>query len=344
MVSETGAGVKNEVTGTTHTAKITRSYDEDGNLLTESTADTSGGDATRTAAYHYDSHGLNDSVTDAENKVTSYEHDAFGRVSGMTDPAGTHLTYTYTYTAQGKRATSVLNDWTGDPSGTVHDLTVESNAYDPAGRLASTTDAMGATTSYTYFDDGLAATTTSKQVTQADGSKHDIVQEANTYDPAGNLTKQVTGGGTSTQTFTIDALGRTTTSVFDPGGLARTTTLVYDGDDRVKQQTQSISSGKTLTVSSKYDRAGNVTKQAATDGTTTHITTGTYDDRGLPLTTISPRGNVTGADADTYTTTYRYDALGRLVQKTSPFRICGGERRCRDHGQADHPDRLQHLW
>ncbi|MFJ9121900.1 LamG-like jellyroll fold domain-containing protein [Streptomyces sp. NPDC102394] len=316
VVSETGAGVKNEVTGTTHTAKITRSYDEDGNLLTESTADTSGGDATRTAAYHYNSHGLNDSVTDAENNVTSYEHDAFGRVSGMTDPAGTHLTYTYT--AQGKRATTVLNDWTGDPSGTVHDLTVESNAYDPAGRLASTTDAMGATTSYTYFDDGLAATTTSKQVTQADGSKHDIVQEANTYDPAGNLTKQVTGGGTSTQTFTIDALGRTTTSVFDPGGLARTTTLAYDGDDRVKQQTQSISSGKTLTVSSEYDNAGNVTKQTATDGTTTHITTGTYDDRGLPLTAVSPRGNVTGADADTYTTTYRYDALGRLVQKTSP--------------------------
>ncbi|MFE2064059.1 LamG-like jellyroll fold domain-containing protein [Streptomyces sp. NPDC059467] len=316
VVSETGAGVKNEVTGTTHTAKVTRAYDEDGNLLSESTADTTGGDATRTAAYHYDSHGLNDSVTDAESNVTSYEHDAFGRVSGTTDPAGTHLAYTYT--AQGKRAATVLDDWTGDPAGTVRDLTVESNAYDPAGRLASTTDAMGATTSYTYFDDDLAATTTSKQVTQADGSKRDIVQEANTYDPAGNLTKQVTGGGTSTQTFTVDTLGRTRTSILDPGGLARTTTLDYDGDDRVRQQTQSISSGKSLTVSSEYDSAGNITKQTAADGTTTHITTGTYDDRGLPLTAVSPRGNVTGADAGAYTTTYRYDALGRPVQETSP--------------------------
>ncbi|MFC9076742.1 LamG-like jellyroll fold domain-containing protein [Streptomyces sp. NPDC057062] len=316
VVTETGAGVKNEVTGATHTAKTTRSYDEDGNLLSESTADTSGGDATRATAYHYNSHGLKDAVTDAESNVTSYEYDAFGRATAMTDPAGAR--FAYTYTAQGKRATTVLNDWRGDPSGTVHDLTVESDAYDPAGRLASTTDAMGATTSYTYFDDGLAATTTSKQVTQADGSKRDIVQEANTYDPAGNLTKQVTGGGTSTQTFTIDALGRTTTSVFDPGGLARTTTLAYDRDNRVKQQTQSIGSNKTMTVSAEYDSAGNITKQTATDGTTTHIATGTYDDRGLPLTAVSPRGNATGANASAYTTTYRYDALGRLVQETSP--------------------------
>ncbi|MEU8932882.1 LamG-like jellyroll fold domain-containing protein [Streptomyces sp. NPDC048409] len=316
VVSETGAGVKNEITGTTHTAKITRAYDEDGNLLSESAADTTGGDTSRTTAYHYNSLGLNDSVTDAENNVTAYEHDAFGRVSGTTDPAGTHLTYTYT--AQGQRATTVLDDWTGDPSGTVRDLTVESNAYDPAGRLASTTDAMGATTSYTYFDDGLAATTTSQQVTQADGSKHDIVQEANTYDSAGNLTKQITGGGKSTQTFTVDALGRTKTSVFDPSGLARTTILDYDGDDRVKQQTQSISSGRTLTVSTEYDSAGNVTKQTTTDGTSTHITSGTYDDRGLPLTAVSPRGNVTGTNASAYTTIYRHDALGRLVQETSP--------------------------
>jgi len=53
--------------------------------------------------------------------------------------------------------------------GRIERLPVVSNAYDPAGRLASTTDAMGATTSYTYYDDGLAATTTAQQVTQTDG-------------------------------------------------------------------------------------------------------------------------------------------------------------------------------
>ncbi|MEJ8667532.1 hypothetical protein WKI71_00150 [Streptomyces sp. MS1.AVA.1] len=214
VVAETGAAVKNEITATTHTAKITRDYDEDGNLLSETTADTTGGDTARATTYHYNEHGLNDTVTDAEQNTTLLAHDELGRVKGMTDPAGTHVSYTYT--PRGQHATTVLDDWTGDPSGTIRDLTVQSNAYDPAGRLASTTDAMGATTSYTYFDDGLPATTTAKQVTQTDGTKHDIVLEANSYNPAGHLTKQVTASGKTTQTYTVDALGRTETSVLDP--------------------------------------------------------------------------------------------------------------------------------
>ncbi|ELS55655.1 LamG-like jellyroll fold domain-containing protein [Streptomyces viridochromogenes] len=316
VVTETGAAVKNEITGTTHTAKITRGYDEDGNLLSEEKTDLSGGDTARTTTYHYNAYGLNDSVTDAEQNTTLLQHDELGRVSGMTDPAGTH--FTYTYTARGGHATTILDDWRGDPSGTVRDLTVVSNAYDPAGRLASTTDAMGATTAYTYFDDGLPATATAKQVTQADGTKHDIVLESNTYDAAGNLTKQVTGGGKTTRTYTVDALGRTATSVLDPAGLNRSTTYTYDGDDRVKEQTQTIAGTKKLTTTSEYDTAGNLTKQTVTDGKTTHTTTGTYDYRGLPLTSVSPRGNVTGANASAYTSTYRYDALGRLVQQTAP--------------------------
>ncbi|MFI2205980.1 LamG-like jellyroll fold domain-containing protein [Streptomyces sp. NPDC020192] len=316
VVTETGAAVKNEITGTTHTAQITRSYDDDGNLLSDTEKDTTGGDTARTTTYHYDAYGLNDSTTDAEQNTTLFEHDQLGRVDGMTDPAGTH--FTYTYTPRGEHATTVLNGWTGDPSGTVHDLTVVSHAYDPAGRLASTTDAMGATTAYTYYDDGLPATTTAEQVTQADGSKHDIALESDTYDPAGNLTQQVTGGGKTTRTFTVDALGRTQRTVLDPSGLDRVSTFAYDGDDRVTQETDSITGDTQLAVSSQYDTAGDLTRQSVTDGTTTHVTTHTYDDRGLPLTTVAPRGNETGADASAFTTTYRYDELGRLVARTAP--------------------------
>ncbi|MFE6417422.1 LamG-like jellyroll fold domain-containing protein [Streptomyces rochei] len=316
VVAESGVGVKNEITGTTHTAKITRSYDEDGNLLSETTTDTTGSDPARTTTYQYNARGLNSTVIDAEQNTTRYEYDELGQAIGMSNAAGTH--FTYSYTPRGQHATTVLDDWSGDPSGTVRDLTVVSNAYDPAGRLASTTDAMGATTAYTYFDDGLPATTTARQVTQADGSRHDILLESNTYDPAGNLTKQVTGGGATTQTYTVDALGRTTTSVLDPGGLNRTSTFTYDGDDRIKQATQSITGDKKLATTSVYDTAGNLTQQTVTDGTTTRTTTSTYDDRGLPLTTVSPRGNAPGADPSLFTTSYRYDALGRLVQETAP--------------------------
>ncbi|MDX3184912.1 DNRLRE domain-containing protein [Streptomyces sp. ME02-7008A-1] len=317
VVSESGVGVKNEITGVTHTAKITRSYDADGNLLTESAEDTSGGDAKRTTSYHYDSHGLNDTVTDAEDHVTSLTHDAMGRAATTTDPTGTRLTYAYT--PRGQHAETVLKDWTGSPTGEVRDLVVTSNAYDPAGRLASSTDAMGATTTFSYFDDGLTATSTARQVKQADGTRRDVQLESNTYDGAGNLTRQVTGGGSVTMTHTVDATGRTTRSALDPDGLNRITDLAYDADDRLTEESRPVDgSGKRLTTTAEYDAAGNVTRQQITDGTSTHITTSTYDQRGLPTSTVAPRGNAEGADPDTYRTTYRYDALGRLVETKAP--------------------------
>ncbi|MCX2928396.1 LamG-like jellyroll fold domain-containing protein [Streptomyces sp. NEAU-W12] len=316
VVTETGAGVKNEITDVTHTARISRTFDPDGNLLTETTEDTTGGDPARTITHTYDNHGLPDTVTDAEGSTTTYTHDALGRVKSETDPAGT--TVTYAYTPRRQLAETVLKDWTGDPTGEVHDLVLESRAYDPAGRLASTTDAMGATTSYTYFDDGLTATVTAEQVTKSDGTRRDIVPESNSYDGTGHLTRQITGGGTTTVTHQVDATGRTVKSVLDPAGLNRVTTFAYDGDDRVTEQTQPITGDRTLTTTSDYDTAGNPVRQTITDGDTTHTTTHSYDDRGLPLTTVTPRGNAAGADPTAYTTTYRYDALGRLAQQTAP--------------------------
>ncbi|MCY0939522.1 LamG-like jellyroll fold domain-containing protein [Streptomyces sp. H34-S4] len=306
--SETGPGVKNEVTGTTHTAAVNRTYDADGLLLTESTQDTTGGDAARTTTYQYDTHGLNEIVTDAADNKTAFKHDTMGRVTQETDSAGNVVTHSFT--KRGNLAESVLKNWTGDPSGQTRDLVLVSHAYDPAGRLASTTDAMGATTAYTYFDDGLKATATATSVTMSDGTQRDIVLESNAYDGAGNLTTQTTGGGKTTVTSTVDATGRTTQTILDPNGLNRVTTTAYDGDNRITASTQSLDdTSKKLTATTQYDAAGNPKKSTVTDGTTTRSSTATFDQRGLPLTEVSPRGN---------TTTNRYDALGRLVEQTAP--------------------------
>ncbi len=308
VASETGPGVKNEITGITHTAKISRTYDADGRLLTESTQDTTGGDATRTTTYRYDAVGLNESVTDPAGNESAFGHDALGRVTRETDPAGNVVTHAFT--RRGQPAESVLKDWTGDPSGHTRDLVLVSHAYDPAGRLASSTDAMGATTAFTYYDDGLKATTTAKGVTRADGTRRDILLESNSYDGAGNLTAQTTSGGRTTVN-TIDTTGRVTRSVFDPAGLNRVTTSAYDAEDRITEQTRSIdaSAGKLVTTN-EFDAAGNTKKATVTDGTTTRVTSGTFDQRGLPLTRVSPRGN---------TSTNRYDVLGRLVETTAPL-------------------------
>ncbi|MEV6576241.1 LamG-like jellyroll fold domain-containing protein [Streptomyces sp. NPDC051577] len=307
VTSETGPGVKNEITGVTHTAKISRTYDADGLLLTESGQDTTGGDATRTTTYRYNALGLNESVTDPAGNEATFGHHALGRVIRETNPAGNIATHAFT--KRGQLAESVLKDWTGDPSGQIRDLVLVSNAYDPAGRLASTTDAMGATTAFTYYDDGLKATSTAKQVTQANGSKKDIVLESAVYDGAGNVLSQIVNGGRTTHN-TVDATGRVTRAVFDPNGLNRITTAAYDGDNRVTEQTQSIdATGKKLTSTTEYDVVGNPKKATVTDGTGTRITTGTFDQRGLPVTQVTPRGN---------TTTSRHDVLGRLVETTAP--------------------------
>nr|WP_267887314.1 LamG-like jellyroll fold domain-containing protein [Streptomyces sp. WM6372] len=307
VATETGPGVKNEITGITHTAKISRTFDADGQLLTQSTQDTTGADPTRTTTYHYDAQGLNDSVTDPAGNETTIGHDALGRVVSETNPAGDVVTHAFT--KRGQLAESVLKDWTGDPSSQTHDLVLVSHAYDPAGRLASTTDSMGATTTFTYYDDGLKASATAKQVTQSDGSKKDILLNAAVYDGAGNTVSQTASGGRTTAT-TVDATGRVTRSVFDPNGLNRVTNITYDADDHITESTHSIdASGKKATSTTEYDQAGNAKKVTVTDGTTARITSGTYDQRGMPLTQVTPRGN---------TTTNRYDVLGRLVETTAP--------------------------
>lgn len=131
--TETGPGIKNEITGVTHTAKVSRTYDADGQLLTESTQDTTGGDATRTTTYRYNALGLNESTVDAAGNESTFGHDALGRVIRETDPAGNVVTHAFTQ--RGQLAESVLKDWTGNPSGGTRDLVLVSNAYDPAGRL-----------------------------------------------------------------------------------------------------------------------------------------------------------------------------------------------------------------
>ncbi|WP_437345056.1 LamG-like jellyroll fold domain-containing protein [Streptomyces bacillaris] len=318
VVTETGTGIENEISGTTHTGRISRTFDTDGNLLTEVAEDLTGGDTKRTTGYHYDEFGRPDRVTDAEGGTTSFVHDGLGRTVSETDALGTTLAHTFT--PRGMHATTVLKDWTGDPSGETRDLILVSNSYDPAGRLATVTDAMGATTAYTYYADGLPATTTARQVLQADGTRRDIVLETTAYDAAGHPTRQTAGGGTTVVTHTVDRTGRTTRSVLDPDGLNRVTTIGYDADDRVTEQSSTIDgSGQKLTSTTEYDGAGNPVRAAVTDGTgPARATVSTFDQRGLPLTTVGARGTPAGADAAAHTTLYRYDALGRLVESKAP--------------------------
>ncbi|MFJ9690754.1 LamG-like jellyroll fold domain-containing protein [Kitasatospora sp. NPDC101183] len=315
--AQTGPKVADAVSGDIHQTKATVVFDADGRVTSNTTADIVGTDGSRTVSTSYDSAGRVDADTDAMSGVTRYGYDALGRRTTVTDALGQVTRFTYTPRSQ--PATTVVEGWNGDGKG-VRNLTLESRAYDPAGRLASRTDAMGAVTAYTYFDDGLSATTTAQDVTQADGSTRSIVLEADEYDGAGHLVKQTTGGGRTTTVSTVDPSGRVTQTVLDPAGLARTATLGYDADDRVTTSTVKVGATENSVQTNTYDGAGRLTRSqlASSAGGATAVSTFSYDQRGLVTAATSPNGNATGADPAAYTTNYQYDALGRGISTTAP--------------------------
>ncbi|MEU6278871.1 DNRLRE domain-containing protein [Streptomyces sp. NPDC047028] len=311
----TGPATTNKVTGTGHRARTTYTYDADGRPLTEAVADLTGGDATRTTTRTYDGHGLLGTLTDPEGDQETYTYDVYGRQTSRTMPG--QGTFRYTYTALGQLATNTLTGYTGDPNdpSAARDVVLDSYAYDPAGRLAEHTDAMGRTTRTTYYDDGLQAQEILSGFHDPDGTTRDLVLSDRTYDAAGNLVQETTGNGKVTTAYEVDAAGRTTASVLDPAGLARRTAYTYDAGDEVLTETHTGAGGtRTEKVTLDRDITGAVTKQTVENGTDDLVTTYHVDDRGLVTSETSPRGNATGADPASYTTDYTYDALGRPTE------------------------------
>ncbi|MFF4161007.1 LamG-like jellyroll fold domain-containing protein [Streptomyces sp. NPDC001678] len=258
VVEQTDPAVTNRVTGAVHQARTSTVYDADGLVTSQTVADLSGGDASRTVSSTYNQYNQLETNTDATKSTTSFTYDAYGNKATERDALGTTLAFAYD--AEGHLLTQTLKDYTGDPANPspAKDLVQSSRAYDPAGRLQSITDAMGNTTSYTYTDNDLTAT-----ITKSDPSgKNTFVQQANTYDAAGNLIEQATNNGATVTKSTVDAADRVVATTIDPTGVNRTTTVSYTPDDRVATSTLSDGSGTTHTTSSAYDAMGNLTSRS----------------------------------------------------------------------------------
>ncbi|MFI7385966.1 LamG-like jellyroll fold domain-containing protein [Streptomyces sp. NPDC049813] len=248
------------VTGATHAAVTTSVYDEDGNVTSQSVADASGGDRTRTETQTYDAYDHLLTETDANGaegaangNTTTYTYDTSGNKTKEVTSAGNETRYAYD--DNGDLLTQTLMS-TGDPvSPTAPTALVESSrAYDPSGRLASVTDAMGNKTAYTYTDDGLTA---SVKRTSAD-TKSSYVLESDSYDAAGNLLSQTTENGETVEKYKVDAASRTTETALDPTGVNRVTTVAYTPDDQVATENDHDSSGWDRTTTTAYDAMGNV--------------------------------------------------------------------------------------
>ncbi|MFD7540923.1 LamG-like jellyroll fold domain-containing protein [Streptomyces sp. NPDC059819] len=259
IVEEDDPQLTDRVTGATHAAATTTVFDIDGNITSQTVKDTSGGDSSRTETQTYDAYDHVATKTDANANAgganggtDTYTYDTSGNKIQEVSKSGT--TTTYAYDDNGHLLTQSLM-YTGDPVNprTATALVESSRAYDPAGRLASVTDSMGSTTSYTYTDNGLLANATKKS---ADGTSSTVLQSM-TYDAAGNRLSQTTGNGQTVTNYTVDAASRTTSTAVDPTGVNRVTSVSYTPDDKVATSNQHDSSGWDRTTSATYDTAGN---------------------------------------------------------------------------------------
>ncbi|QGN49764.1 hypothetical protein GKC29_24995 [Micromonospora sp. WMMC415] len=318
--------VTNAVTSAKHSPVTTLVYNVDGSLTSETAADTTGGDASRTISYGYDTFGRRTSQTDATNKTTTFGYDAYGRMTKEVNADGS--TVETTFDAVGNELKTVVKNWTPPEGGAARDLTMRSLSYDPAGRLASETDAMGWVTEYTYTDNNLPRTVVRKD--PSTGASY--VMEDNTYNAAGQKVGQITNNGRSKSTGTYDAAGRTLTAtaeVTDTNGTTKritsyeysveddvvstklsdgTTTLgrsdtAYDRLGRARQQTTFLADGLTPTTRWKLDQTGGTTTADAA-GNNTGTVDGTVawstDRGGSASFTGSTAGSIVGqAPVDT---------------------------------------------
>lgn len=262
-------------------------YDSAGNMLTR----TAPAPLSYAENWTYDAASNVTSHTDGDNHKTSYSYDSLGRLTATTDPNGGVAKRTYT--TLGELATTTT------PRGEV-----TTYGYDSVGNRTSVTTAAGEKTTFTYDGSGRILTKVDPRGNVA-GANAALYTTSYTYNAADLLASvKDPAGDTTSYGYDADAQQTTTT---DP--LGKTTTNAYDADGRVVSVTDAA--GKATTKA--YDLNGNLVSTTDPLG---DKATATYDKANRKLTMVSARGNVAGANAAAYTTTFGYDANGNQTTIT----------------------------
>ena len=307
--TETDPAVTDRVTGAVHTAQTTTGYDADGDVTSP--------DRRR----RHRRRRLADGGQHLQRRTTRWPPrptpprrrprtptTPYGNLASETDPAGN--TTHYTYDADGHLLTTTLQNYTGDPANpsAATNLVESTRAYDPAGRLASITDAMGRITSYTYTDNGLIATVirsdphTGAAFTEQSNSLRRRRQPDRPDHQQRRHHDHLHGGRRR-------PYHRPDTRPDRPGPHhhLRLLTRRQPGQPDANRRGQRHTGQST---SYTYDPMGNMTSQSqALQGGNPLTTTWTLDQRGLPTSMTDPDGS---------TTHYSYDEAGQLAVTTSP--------------------------
>ncbi len=319
----TGPAILSRVSGVTHQARRTFTYDANSLVTQVVAADVTGGDTARTQSITYDLGDLAVSKTDAEGGVWATEYDANSNVPASVDALGRRSETAYN--ARNLATAVTLKAYTTPLGGAPRDVVQAQYGYDNDGRVASETDPLGRVTTTLYDSTGLVKQRVLQGFHKLAGGTENVVLQQNDYDKNGqdlcqNQCRQLrawTGNGRRVEQYAYDAAGRANATTLNPTGvvaagleLNRTTTVTAFNNADQPLTVQSTDGTRTEETRYTYDAIGRNTAVTTENGATDITRTIGYDDRGLAVQNTDPNANVT----DSY-----FDEVGRLFRVVSPL-------------------------
>jgi len=269
---------------------------------------------TRVTGFYYDLAHNATSVTDPLGGVTTMQFDSAGNLTGLVRPVP----------APGAAAptTSFEYNANGDVTAVVENGRRTDYAYDAAGNLTGTRDALGNTITRTYDAQNQVLTETRWLTPQASiaAASGASATTRYAYDSENHLRFSVSAEGDVTE-YQYDAPGRLTSTIayaagkYDVTGLQPTASLT---EAALQGWTASTDRSNAERTDTAYDAHGNVhtvTRYSALDSSGTGVGSAgysqdvyVYDQSGRLLSRV----NNASARAETYV----YDGLGRIVSAT----------------------------
>jgi len=282
------------------------------------------GAATRTTYYAYDAADNVTSITDPALNSSYFTYDELGRLKQTTDPTTYSSFSAYDGMGNTVKSKDPRNNetlFTYNPNDLLVSVTdplqgLTNYTYDKNANMTTQTDALGNTTLYAYDELGRI---TSEKVD--DGSGGYLLERSYTYDKAGNVKSDTTGEGTIT--YDYDDVYNLT-SVTDRQGA----TYAYTYDNNQNQLT-ATDNQTSKTVSYTYTDRGLIDTYTDAHGASQSFS---YNDVGLVTERqdsisgqnvvtsydYTPRNQQKSVSRGGNTTTYTYDAAGRMATKSYP--------------------------
>lgn len=273
--------------------------------------DSSGSLTNRYVLFHYDSStGRLTDIVDSNGRTVNYTHDGIGNLTVASGPNGSS-TYGYTDTNNNHRLTSI-DEGQG----------AYINTYDARGRVTRQTHGAGVID----FEYITVYKKTKMTTTIKDSSGNLLNTQTRTveFDDNGMLVKLTdTFGNITTYVRDINTASILQERQFDiVTGITTTTAFTYDTKENIltKTEAQGTALAKTITWTyhPTFSKVLTETIKSVVNPAQNRVITNVYDESKGNLHTSTETGLLGNGTPYSYTTSYEYDANGRITKIDGP--------------------------